>query len=256
MPGSATSPITSRPATCSWSTRRRRCPPPSTPSCSDGTRIVVHVSTQLPGGLWMVEPRRPLPGGATSPLGCRAEPTIARLVDGTAVAMLRPAAGFAAAVAGDGRQRCRPADGARRRRPADPLLVRRSRLADRQLPDRVRRPTGQRRDAERGPPVHGRPHDPVDPPRHRDRHDHAPHRCLVARGSRVAVRRTLRGPAGDRGRDQRDPVRRRPRDRRRHHGRAGPRVGGRRDRHRASGRRLDRRRGHARRPASGPSTGS
>ena len=31
----------------------------------DGTMIVVHVSTRLPGGLWMVEPRRPLPGGAT-----------------------------------------------------------------------------------------------------------------------------------------------------------------------------------------------
>ena len=59
----------------------------------DGTRIVVHVSTQLPGGLWMVEPRQPLPGGATSPLRLPATPTIARLVDGTAVAMLRPAAG-------------------------------------------------------------------------------------------------------------------------------------------------------------------
>ena len=59
----------------------------------DGTRIVVHVSTQLPGGLWMVEPRRPLPGGATSPLELPAPPTDARLVDGTAVALLRPAAG-------------------------------------------------------------------------------------------------------------------------------------------------------------------
>jgi S-adenosylmethionine:tRNA ribosyltransferase-isomerase len=59
----------------------------------DGTRIVVHVSTQLPGGLWMVEPRRPLPGGATSPLQLPAVPTVARLVDGTAVALLRPAAG-------------------------------------------------------------------------------------------------------------------------------------------------------------------
>jgi S-adenosylmethionine:tRNA ribosyltransferase-isomerase len=60
---------------------------------SDGTQIVVHVSTQLPGGLWMVEPRRLLPGGATSPIQLPAKPTIARLVDGTAVALLRPAAG-------------------------------------------------------------------------------------------------------------------------------------------------------------------
>jgi hypothetical protein len=56
----------------------------------DGTRIVVHVSTQLPGGLWMVEPRRPIPGGATSPLQLPAPPTVARLVDGSAVALLRP----------------------------------------------------------------------------------------------------------------------------------------------------------------------
>ena len=60
---------------------------------SDRTRIVVHVSTQLPGGLWMVEPRRPLPGGATSPLVLPPVPTTARLADGTAVAMLRPAPG-------------------------------------------------------------------------------------------------------------------------------------------------------------------
>lgn len=59
----------------------------------DGTRIVVHVSTELPGGLWMAEPRRPLPGGATSPLRLPESPTVARIADGTAVAMLRPAAG-------------------------------------------------------------------------------------------------------------------------------------------------------------------
>jgi len=60
---------------------------------ADGTRIVVHVSTELPGGLWMVEPRRPLPGGATSPLRLPASPTRARLADGTELVLLRPAAG-------------------------------------------------------------------------------------------------------------------------------------------------------------------
>ena len=59
----------------------------------DGTRIVVHVSTELPGGLWMVEPRLPLPGGATSPLRLPESPTLARLADGSAIARLRPAAG-------------------------------------------------------------------------------------------------------------------------------------------------------------------
>jgi S-adenosylmethionine:tRNA ribosyltransferase-isomerase len=58
----------------------------------DGARIVIHVSTELPGGLWMVEPRRPQPGGATSPLRLPT-PTVARLADGTAIALLRPAAG-------------------------------------------------------------------------------------------------------------------------------------------------------------------
>lgn len=34
----------------------------------DGTAIVLHVSTELPGGLWMVEPRTKLPSGSTRPL--------------------------------------------------------------------------------------------------------------------------------------------------------------------------------------------
>jgi S-adenosylmethionine:tRNA ribosyltransferase-isomerase len=57
----------------------------------DGRPIVVHVSTQLPGGLWMVEPRLPLRGGATSPLRLPPSPTTACLGDGTTIAMLRPA---------------------------------------------------------------------------------------------------------------------------------------------------------------------
>ncbi len=89
----------------------------------DGTRIVVHVSTQLPGGLWMVEPRRPLPGGATSPLVLPPSPTVARLADGTAVAMLRPAPGSQRLWLATVDERRRSAGGARRRRSADPLLA-------------------------------------------------------------------------------------------------------------------------------------
>ncbi|MEJ7722108.1 MAG: hypothetical protein WKF58_17535 [Ilumatobacteraceae bacterium] len=40
----------------------------------DGRQIVVHVSTELPGGLWMVEPRQPIVGGATAPLRLDARP--------------------------------------------------------------------------------------------------------------------------------------------------------------------------------------
>ncbi|MDP9465292.1 MAG: S-adenosylmethionine:tRNA ribosyltransferase-isomerase [Actinomycetota bacterium] len=60
---------------------------------SDGRKIVVHVSTQLPGGLWMVEPRQPSIGGATSPIQLAPHPTVASFVDGTQLSLLRPAAG-------------------------------------------------------------------------------------------------------------------------------------------------------------------
>jgi S-adenosylmethionine:tRNA ribosyltransferase-isomerase len=59
----------------------------------DGRRIVIHVSTQLPGGLWMVEPREPSTGGATSPIRLAPHPTVARFVDGTPLSLLRPAVG-------------------------------------------------------------------------------------------------------------------------------------------------------------------
>ena len=54
-------PTCSNPAISSSSTRRPRCPPPSTPCSPTVERIVLHVSTELPGGLWMVEPRRRSP---------------------------------------------------------------------------------------------------------------------------------------------------------------------------------------------------
>lgn len=55
--------------------RGGRWPPSSSPSKSvlyasrpPATPIVVHVSTELPGGLWMVEPRRRIANGSTEPL--------------------------------------------------------------------------------------------------------------------------------------------------------------------------------------------
>ena len=57
----------------------------------DGTTFVLHVSTELPGGLWMVEPRQRIEGGATEPLSLPAGVTRIRLSGGTEIDLLRPA---------------------------------------------------------------------------------------------------------------------------------------------------------------------
>lgn len=59
----------------------------------DGTPIVLHVSTELPGGLWMVEPRDRLASGATRPLRLPPVPTTAHVDEAAAVHLLRPAPG-------------------------------------------------------------------------------------------------------------------------------------------------------------------
>ena len=71
----------------------------------DGTAIVLHVSTELPGGLWMVEPRDRLPSGSTRPLRLPSTPTTAHIGDAATIHLLRPAPGSERlwlAVAGDG----------------------------------------------------------------------------------------------------------------------------------------------------------
>ncbi len=55
--------------------------------------FVLHVSTELPGGLWMVEPRSLLAGGSTVPLELAAGPHRAVFGDGTVIDLLRPAPG-------------------------------------------------------------------------------------------------------------------------------------------------------------------
>ena len=63
----------------------------------DGTPIVLHVSTELPGGLWMVEPRARLESGSTRPRRLPPEPTTATVLgsDGDAARfhLLRTAPG-------------------------------------------------------------------------------------------------------------------------------------------------------------------
>jgi S-adenosylmethionine:tRNA ribosyltransferase-isomerase len=55
--------------------------------------LVVHVSTELPGGLWTVEPRSPLAGGSTEPVALGVGPHDLVLAGGTALHLLRPVAG-------------------------------------------------------------------------------------------------------------------------------------------------------------------
>lgn len=59
----------------------------------DGTAIVVHVSTELPGGLWMVEPRRRTANGSTEPLVLTARTTSITLAGARKLSLLRPAPG-------------------------------------------------------------------------------------------------------------------------------------------------------------------
>jgi S-adenosylmethionine:tRNA ribosyltransferase-isomerase len=55
---------------------------------------VIHVSTELPGDLWMVEPRSKIANGATEPLRLPAHPTSVRLATGRPLLdLLRPAPG-------------------------------------------------------------------------------------------------------------------------------------------------------------------
>jgi S-adenosylmethionine:tRNA ribosyltransferase-isomerase len=58
----------------------------------DGTTLVLHVSTELPGGLWMVEPRDRLASGSTRPLRLGPDPVAAHVGD-DAMHLLRPAPG-------------------------------------------------------------------------------------------------------------------------------------------------------------------
>jgi S-adenosylmethionine:tRNA ribosyltransferase-isomerase len=62
---------------------------------ADGTPFVLHVSTELPGGLWMVEPRQLIDGRATEPLTFEPNLTRVRLTGGAEIDLLRPAPGSA-----------------------------------------------------------------------------------------------------------------------------------------------------------------
>ncbi|MEJ7725188.1 MAG: S-adenosylmethionine:tRNA ribosyltransferase-isomerase [Ilumatobacteraceae bacterium] len=80
------------------------------PAAIDGTdehgqRVVIHFSTELPGGLWMIEPRQGLDNGSTSPHRMDPRPQTVGLCDGTELNLLRRSPGsdrlWLAAVADD-----------------------------------------------------------------------------------------------------------------------------------------------------------
>ena len=144
--------------------------------------LVLHVSNELPGGVWMVEPRRRITNGSTEPMQLPPLPVTARRPDGAAIVhLLRPAPESSRlwlAVTADGVDLAETmaADG----RPIR-YSLRPARLADRRLPDRVRHRAGERRDAERGAAAHRRDRHPPGQPRRRRRPDRPAHGRVVAR---------------------------------------------------------------------------
>jgi S-adenosylmethionine:tRNA ribosyltransferase-isomerase len=58
----------------------------------DGTALVVHLSTELPGGIWMVEPRRRIANGSTRPRSLDG-PTTVTFADGRALDLVAHAPG-------------------------------------------------------------------------------------------------------------------------------------------------------------------
>ena len=147
-------PSTSSPATWSWSTPRPPSPRRSTRVGTDGTPLVLHLSSDLGAGLWV--------RGAPPSRRRRRPPLVGRRCPG---AVRRSAAGRRTLLGA--LPRCARlwtagstwAAGphvAGRPRPADPLRLRAPPVAARHVPERVRQRAGQRRDAERRTAVHPR----------------------------------------------------------------------------------------------------
>ena len=153
---------TSRPATCSSSTPRRRCPPRSPRAlATDGGRAAprrrrTRRRPRTARARWVVELRR---GG--EPLPAAAPARRSRSPAAAALELLAPYLAPGAPVDRAARPRRRrwtptsPRHGAPIR-----YAHAAARLAARRLPDDLRRRARQRRDAERRPPVHARASSP------------------------------------------------------------------------------------------------
>ena len=125
----------------------------------DGTALVIHLSTQLEDGRWVVEPRR-IAGRATERW---VGPPPLRHLELAAGASVDPGGAVRRPGAVVGRQprpRAAVARVAGRARSTDPLRLRRPAVADRDVPERLRHRAGQRRDAQCGPTLHPGGHHP------------------------------------------------------------------------------------------------
>ena len=129
------------------------------------------------------------------------------------------------ALAGRLRRRRGAAGRARPRRASDRLRLPRPAVRPRRVPDDLRHHAGQRRDAERRPPVHARGRDPAGLARRRHRPGAAAHRRLVAGGGRGSAAGVVRGRRVDGPAGEQHPRRWRPHHRGRHDGDPRARVG-------------------------------
>ena len=118
---------------------------------ADGTSLVVHLSTQVTPDRWVIELRRPTPrhrtlAGAAAPVAVEPRRGGYRVHRGAVRDGRPPVAGPAAAPTSTGL--------AGLPRPAHSIRLRRAAMAAERVPERLRAGAGQRRDAERRPPVH------------------------------------------------------------------------------------------------------
>ena len=223
---------TCAPATCSWSTPRRRCPRRSPPRAPDGT---ARRPAPLHAGARPRRPRRRAStrtGSSSCAAPARASAPPAPASGSRCPAAARPSC--SRSYLSPGRlwvARARPAGAAAP--PTWPSTGARSPTATcarprplRDLPDRVRRRAGQRRDAERRPPVHAARARRAEGARASSVAPLVLHTGVASleRGERPYPER-YRVPADHRQPRQRPPRRGRPRDRRRHDRRARARDG-------------------------------
>ena len=163
---------------------------------ADTVPLVVHLSTQLDRRRWVVEPRRVTRWGhralGGSPAGPSVEPGRGRH------AHPRPSLRWRPKTVGGHLPRA-PTDAplADRQRASHPLQLRRTGVAPRDLPERLRHRTRECGDAQCGPALHAGGHHPAGGQGgHRDA-DCPPHRGRLSRSRRAALSRNGGGAGID-----------------------------------------------------------
>ena len=124
-------------------------------TADDGTELAVHLSTQLDEARWVVEPRR-LRGRTTERWDGPLPPRPWTLAGGGTLTLDEPYGRRWAPVGGPAPPGHPHAELAGGPRPSHPLPLRRTAVADRDVPERLRHRARQCRDAERGSALHAR----------------------------------------------------------------------------------------------------